>query len=165
MLCPIAQTWESTPKQWAVVATVEDRSPTFETVFEMINWLYLLCKCGIKTKPHFEWLLWNWSSLGQLNLEPTRPNGLVGCIVPVDLMKISVKEATHMFFYYIMRSSIPWYCIQHHSSWSRIYIRIWIHKRHSIARPNRQAMGCFLWQFWRKSIKSYRHHTEFYHSQ
>ena len=46
------------------------RSPTFETV---LRWLYLLFKCGIKTKTHFEWLLWHWSSLGQLNLEPTRP--------------------------------------------------------------------------------------------
>ena len=79
------------------MATVEDRSPTFETVFETINWLYLLCKCEIKTKTHFEWLLWHWSSLGQLNLEPTRPNGLVGCKVPADLVKISVKEATHVF--------------------------------------------------------------------
>ena len=39
--------------------------------------------------------------LGQLNLEPTRPNGLVGCKVPTDLVKISVKEATHMGFHYI----------------------------------------------------------------
>ena len=73
----------------------------FRDSFETINWLYLLCKCGIKTKTHFEWLLWHWSSLGQLNLEPTRPNGLVGCKVPTDLVKISVKEATHMGLYYI----------------------------------------------------------------
>ena len=53
-----------------------------------------------KTETHFEWLLWHWSSLGQLNLEPTRPNGLVGCKVPTDLVKISVKEATHMGFHY-----------------------------------------------------------------
>ena len=39
--------------------------------------------------------------LGQLNLEPTRPNSLVGCKVPTDLVKISVKEATHMGFYYM----------------------------------------------------------------
>ena len=46
----------------------------FRGSFETINWLYLLFfKCGIKTKTHFEWLLWHWSSLGQLNLEPTRP--------------------------------------------------------------------------------------------
>ena len=64
-----------------------------------INCLYLHIKCGLKTKTHFEWLLWHWSSLGQLNLEPTRPNGLVGCKVPTDLMKISVKKATHMGFY------------------------------------------------------------------
>ena len=68
--------------------------------FETINWRYLLFKCGIKTKTHFEWLLWHWSSLGQLNLEPTRPNGLMGCKVPTDLVKISVKEATHMGFHY-----------------------------------------------------------------
>ena len=75
----------------------------FRDSFETINWLYLLFKCGIKTKTHFEWLLWHWSSLGQLNLEPTRPLGRVGCKVPIDLVKISVKEATHMGFYY----SIP----------------------------------------------------------
>ena len=73
---------------------------TFRDNFETINWLRLLFKCGIKTKTHFEWLLWHWSSLGQLNLEPTRPNGLVGCKVPTDLVKISVKEATHMGFCY-----------------------------------------------------------------
>ena len=72
----------------------------FRDSFETIYWLYLLFKCGIKTKAHFEWLLWHWSSLGQLNLEPTRPNGLVGCQVPTDLVKISVKEATHMGFHY-----------------------------------------------------------------
>ena len=75
----------------------------FRDSFETINWLYLLFKCGIKTKTHFEWLLWHWSSLGQLNLEPTRPNGLVGCKVPTDLVKISVKEATHMGFHYIIQ--------------------------------------------------------------
>ena len=73
----------------------------FRDSFETINWLYLLFTCGIKTKTHFEWFLWHWSSLGQLNFEPTRPNGLVGCKVPTDLVKISVKEATHMGFYYI----------------------------------------------------------------
>ena len=72
----------------------------FRDSFETINWLYLLFKCGIKTKTHFEWLFWHWSSLSQLNLEPTRPNGLVGCKVPTDLVKISVKEATHMGFHY-----------------------------------------------------------------
>ena len=63
--------------------------------FERINWLYLLFKCGIKIKTHFEWLLWHWSSLGQLNLEPTWPNNLVGCKVSTDLVKISVKEAMY----------------------------------------------------------------------
>ena len=55
-----------------------------------------------KKQKHFEWFLWHWSSLGQLNLEPTRPNGLVGCKGPTDLVKISVKEATHMGFCYRM---------------------------------------------------------------
>ena len=72
----------------------------FRDSFETINWLYLISKCGLKTKTHFEWLLWHWSSLGQLKLEPTRPNALVGCKVPTDLMKISVKETTHMGFCY-----------------------------------------------------------------
>ena len=68
--------------------------------FERIQWLYLPFKCGIKTKTHFEWVLWHWSSLCQLNLEPTRPNGLVGCNVSTDLVNISVREAMHMGFYY-----------------------------------------------------------------
>ena len=72
----------------------------FRDSFETISWLYLLFKCGIKTKAHFEWLIWRWSSLGQLNLEPTRPNGFVGCKVPTDFVKISAKEATHMGFHY-----------------------------------------------------------------
>ena len=75
----------------------------FRDSFETINWLYLIFKCVIKTKTHFEWLLWHWSSLGQLNLEPTQPNGLMGCKVPTDLVKISVKEAMHMDFYYNIR--------------------------------------------------------------
>ena len=76
--------------RWGLIADFRDS-------FETIIWLYLLFKCGIKTKTHFEWLLWHWSSLGQLNLEPTRPNG---CKVPTDLVKISVEEATHMGFRY-----------------------------------------------------------------
>ena len=67
--------------------------------FVTINWLCLLFGCGIKTKTHFEWLLWHWSSLGQLNLEPTRPNGFEVFKVPTDLVKISVKEAKHIGFY------------------------------------------------------------------
>ena len=74
----------------------------FRDSFQTINWLYSLFKCGIKTKTHFEWLLWQWSSLGQLNLEPTRPNGLKVCKVPTDLEKTSVKEATHMAFHHII---------------------------------------------------------------
>ena len=40
----------------------------FRGSFETINWLYLHIKCGIKTKTHFEWLLWHWSSLCQLTV-------------------------------------------------------------------------------------------------
>ena len=83
----------------------------FRDSFETINWLYLLFKCGMKTKTHFEWLLWHWSSLGQLSLEPTRPNGLVGCKVPTDLVMISVKEATQMGFYYTLLLIIKHWCL------------------------------------------------------
>ena len=79
----------------------------FRDSFERIKWLYLHSTCGIKTKKkHFEWLLWHWTSLAQLNFESTRPSGLVGCKIPTDLVKISVKEATHMGFYCITRYSI-----------------------------------------------------------
>ena len=89
----------------------------FRDSFETINWLYLLFKCGTKTKTHFEWLLWHWSSLGQLNLEPTRPgNGLVGCKVPTDLVKISVKETTHMGFHYTISYIMSWGCMEHQCS-------------------------------------------------
>ena len=43
---------------------------------------------------------------GQLNLQPTRPNGLVGYKLQNDLLKISVKEATHMGFVQICDSQI-----------------------------------------------------------
>ena len=59
------------------------RNTDFRDSFERIKWLYLLSKCGIKTKTHFEWVLWHCSSLCQLNLVPTWPNGLVGCKVTV----------------------------------------------------------------------------------
>ena len=79
------------------MAIVNDRSPIFETVLgRLIGCIYFFIKCGIKTKTHFEWLLRRWFSFGQLNLEPTRPNGLAGCKVPNDIVKISVKEAMHM---------------------------------------------------------------------
>ena len=70
----------------------------FRGSFETINWLYLLFKCGIKTKTHFDWLLWHSSSLGQLNLEPTQPNCLVGCKVPTVLWRsVSKKPCTWVF--------------------------------------------------------------------
>ena len=71
--CPIARTWESAQKRMSSHGDLRGQIADFRGSFERINWLYLLFKCGIKTKAHFEWLLWHWSSLGQLNLKPTRP--------------------------------------------------------------------------------------------
>ena len=43
MQCPITRTWESAPKQWAVMAIVEDRVMTFETVLRgLIGCIYFL---------------------------------------------------------------------------------------------------------------------------
>ena len=123
--------------------------------FETINWLYLLFKCGIKTKTHFEWLLWHWSSLGQLDLDPTRPNGFVGCKVPTDLVKISVKDATHMFFYY--RKLLTNYPFNAFNAvlyrYNAVYFHHNTHKRLPIARPWERCMGCLMW-IWRLSAPS-----------
>ena len=43
---------------------------------------------------------------GELNLEPTRPNGLVGCKVPTDLVKISVKHWNGNVFILMKFSSL-----------------------------------------------------------
>ena len=74
------------------------------------EWLYLPGKWGIKTKMHFEWVDWHRSSLYQLSLEPTQPNGLVSCKVPTDLVKIIVKEPMHTGFYYV-NSRVYSYCV------------------------------------------------------
>ena len=43
MQCPITRAWESAPKQWAVMAIVEDRVMTFETVLRgLIGCIYFL---------------------------------------------------------------------------------------------------------------------------
>ena len=43
----------------------------------------------------------------------------------------------------ITRFNVAWFCMQHCSDRSRIYIRIWIHETHPISRPaNGRAMGC-----------------------
>ena len=60
----------------------------FRDSFERIKWQYLLFKCEIQTKTHFEWVPWHWSLLCQLNLEHTRPNGLMDCTVPTDIVKL-----------------------------------------------------------------------------
>ena len=161
--CPIARTWESAPKQWAVMAIVEGRSPTFETVLRrLIGCTDLLFKFGIKTKTHFEWLLWHWSSLGQLNLEPTRPNGLVGCKVPTDLVKISVKEATHSGFHYnIPQSACLWNCsvdcrIQTVGNWKgrvspsspRIKANVWKHLTSTNALQTEIFISCQSYKCW-----------------
>ena len=45
------------------------------------------------------WVPWQWSSLCQLNLESTRAYGLVGCKVPTDNVKISIKVSMLMNFF------------------------------------------------------------------
>ena len=79
----------------------------FRDNFERNKWLYLHFKCALKTKTHFECVLWQWSSLCQLNLEPTQPNGLMGCKVPTDLMKISQRSHAHGFYYDIVKRLAP----------------------------------------------------------
>ena len=44
------------------------------------------------------WMFFFYISLCLLNLEPTRPNGLMGCKVSTDLVKISFTVAMHMVF-------------------------------------------------------------------
>ena len=41
----------------------------------------------------------------------------------------------------IMFSNITWYCIYHYSDWGRMQHGIWIHKRHPMPHPDRQAMS------------------------
>ena len=50
----------------------------------------------------------------------------------------------------ITRSKIVRYCINNCRNWGRISIRIWIHKRRPITRPDGRAMGCLLLIFLRK---------------
>ena len=75
-----------------------------------------------------------------------RLNGLVGCKVPIDLVKISVKEATHMGFHYILihymvfcRQKIP----NKDLSWSKsekVYSRLYLIKLESIMRALSDAL-------------------------
>ena len=54
----------------------------------------------------------------------------------------------------IMWSNIKWYCICH-----CIHLAVSIHKRHLIAHPNRRAVGCLLWGFFRKLTVLWWHRT------
>ena len=47
----------------------------------------------------------------------------------------------------ITRSNVVRYYINNYRNRGRISIRCWIHKRHSIPRPNGRAMCCLLWIF------------------
>ena len=49
-------------------------------------------------------------------------------------------------------SDIAWHCTHHCRKWGRLSIRGWTHKRHPIPHPDRWAMGCLPWIFWRKTI-------------
>ena len=106
--CPVAWTCESEPKQCAVMAIVEDGSPHFDTVLRGLNGCMCFLSVGWKQNPYFEWVLWHRSSLCQMSLEHTWPNGLVGCRVPTDIVKIGVKEAMHIGFYYIWWHEVLW---------------------------------------------------------
>ena len=98
---PIPRTWANAPKQWAVIAIIDDKSLTFEAVLRGLGGHICFKSVGQKQKNHFEWVLWHWSSLCPLNLEPTRSNSLVGCKVSTNLLKISVKDPTRMGFFFI----------------------------------------------------------------
>ena len=99
MQCPIARTRGSAPKQCANMAIAEDKSPTFKIVLRGLSGSICFQVWNINIKP-FEWVLSHWSSLCQLNLEPTRPSVRVCCKAPTDLVMISVIEAMHTCFYY-----------------------------------------------------------------
>ena len=62
--------------------------------------LYLIFKCGTKTKLHFGRILGHLPSHRQLNLKPNRPEDLVGCKVPIDFVKTSVNEPMQIGFIY-----------------------------------------------------------------
>ena len=42
-------------------------------------------------------------------------------------------------------SNITWYCLQHSIDNRRTLVGFWTHKRHPIACPYGQAMGCLMW--------------------
>ena len=50
--------WDKT-KTMSSRGDCQGRTADLRDSFERISWLYLLFKCGIKTKTHFEWLLWH----------------------------------------------------------------------------------------------------------
>ena len=50
----------------------------------------------------------------------------------------------------ITQSNIVRYYMYNYRKWGSILIRCWIHKRHPIACPDGQAMGCCSWIFVRK---------------
>ena len=54
------------------------------------------------------------------------------------------------------RHNIIWYCLHHCSNCNRIYVRVWVHERHPIPRPNGWAMGCLLWEFGRNLTVLYK---------
>ena len=65
-------------------------------------------------------------------------------------------------------SNIVRYYIYNNRDWGTISIRCWIHKRHSIPRPNGRAMGSLLWRFVKKLKEIDRfwwHHTVLHMAQ
>ena len=145
--------WESAPKQWAAMAIVEDRSPTFETVLRgLIGCIYFL-SVGWKQSPILNGFFDTDLHLVSLNLEPTRPNGLLGCKVPTDLVKISVKETTHMGFHLHTQHPTPfeshlrWLTqiwLFKEFSWNIIGMEILIYRRQRIDYAEQDDVTCYV---------------------
>ena len=72
------------------------------------------------------------------------------------LFSVSGKKQLYCKEYQLQLSGvIPWYnitldCIHNCSNWYWTWIRFQTHKRHPIPRPHRRAMGCLLWDLWRR---------------
>ena len=57
--------------------------------------IHCTCFVSVRQKKKYLIVFLHWSSLIQVNLKPTRPNSLMGCKAPTDLVIISVKEPSY----------------------------------------------------------------------
>ena len=51
----------------------------------------------------------------------------------------------------ITQSNLSRYCIRQCVNINRTYFRLGSYNRHHIARPHGRAMGCLLWEIWKKT--------------